>query len=99
MRFIGRVLKIVGIAWCIGILFLPFTFLPNNIRVAGTLVIAGAFALWTVLYPQGMLELTRRKRPDIDPQDKRLQQVQRIAGVIFLIFFLAIIAVSLKDSR
>jgi hypothetical protein len=99
MKSIWPILRGVGVAWCVGLLFLPYSLLPNNVRAAGTFVWVFATILWIVLYPQGMLEPARTARPNLNPQDKRLQQIQRIAGVIFLVLIIVIVAVSLRDSR
>jgi hypothetical protein len=61
MKFIGRVLEIATVAWCIGFFFLPRRVV--GVTMFGLLFVVG---LWTVLYPQGMMEVAKTAHPGIE---------------------------------
>jgi hypothetical protein len=94
MKFIGRVLQISTVAWCIGFFFLPR-------RVVGVAGVGLFFAvgLWGILYPQGMLEVAKAAHPEIDPEDQRGWWVTRFIGAGFILFSIMGVAWMLADSR
>ena len=81
MKFIGRVLEIATVAWCIGFFFLPRRVV--GVTMFGLLFVVG---LWTVLYPQGMMEVAKTAHPGIDPEDQRGWWVPRLIGAGFILF-------------
>jgi hypothetical protein len=51
-----------------------------------------AVGLWSLLYPQGVLNWARRAHPQVDPEDSSIWWVPRFIGGAFLLGTLLLLA-------
>lgn len=94
MKFIERFLQYATVTWVVA-----YFLLPVNTWSIGMFGLIFAVGLWTLLYPQGMLEVAKAAHPAVDPDDERLWWSARLIGLVFILVSIVAVVQVTADSR